>query len=242
MFWEGSAAIGAYGTPLASMLLPYWTDDRIASMEGLYYEAAGTTGFHFLAAATLTTEPSNAVRGLPYRTFADFDLGVRYLQILGVRYYAATSPQAKAAAAANPTLREVATVPDLDRIAPDGWTIYEVVDCGGRRGARVRAGGRRGAPRGAELEVRGPRGAAGGHAGGRRPQPVGVPRGPVVRRPRRARPAAHRRWPRGLAACARCSTRAPNASGASPTSRSRTSSAATSGSSSTCRGRGSPSW
>ena len=128
MFWEGSAAIGAYGTPLALMLLPYWTDDRISSMEGLYYEAAGTTGFHFLAAATLSTEPSNAVRGLPYRTFADFDLGVRYLQLMGVRYYAATSGQAKAAAAANPALREIATVPDLDVAPPNGWTIYEVSD------------------------------------------------------------------------------------------------------------------
>jgi hypothetical protein len=128
MFWEGSASIGTYGTPLALTLLPYWTDDRIASSEGLYYEAAGTTGFHFLAAATLTTEPSNAVRGLPYRTFADFDLGVRYLQLLGMRYYAATSPQAKAAAAANPALHEVATVPDLDGLAPNGWTIYEVAD------------------------------------------------------------------------------------------------------------------
>ncbi len=128
MFWEGSASIGAYGTPLALTLLPYWTDDRIASSEGLYYEAAGTTGFHFLAAATLTTEPSNAVRGLPYRSFADFDLGVRYLQLLGMRYYAATSAEAKAAAAANPSLREVATVPDLDAAPPRGWTIFEVAD------------------------------------------------------------------------------------------------------------------
>lgn len=131
MFWEGSASIGAYGTPLALTLLPYWTDDRIASSEGLYYEAAGTTGFHFMAAATLTMEPSNAVRGLPYRTFADFDLGVRYLQLLGMRYYAATSAQAKAAAAANPALREVATVPDLDGTPPSGWTIYEVADTAG---------------------------------------------------------------------------------------------------------------
>jgi hypothetical protein len=128
MFWEGTNAIGAYGTPLALMLLPYWTDGRIASMEGLYYEAAGTTDYHFLAAATLTPEPSNAVRGLPYRTFADFNLGVRYLQLMGVRYYAATSPQAKAAAAANPALHQVATVPDLDGAAPSGWTFYEVSD------------------------------------------------------------------------------------------------------------------
>jgi len=128
MLWEPTSAIGAYGTPLALMLLPYWTDGKISSMEGLYYEAAGSTDYHFMAAATLTQQPSNAVRGLPYRTFADFDLGVRYLQLMGVRYYAATSAEAKAKADANPALRAVATVPDLDHAPPNGWTIYEVRD------------------------------------------------------------------------------------------------------------------
>jgi hypothetical protein len=128
MLWEPGSAIGAYGTPLALMLLPYWTDGRISSMEGLYYEAAGSTGYHFLAAATLTPTPSNAVRGLPYRSLADFDLGVRYLQLLGVRYFAATTPEVNAKAAANPALQAVATVPDVDALAPNGWTIYEVTD------------------------------------------------------------------------------------------------------------------
>jgi hypothetical protein len=68
------------------------------------------------------------VRGLPYRSFADFDLGVQYLQLLGVRYYAATTPEANAKAAANPALHQVATVPDLDKAPPNGWTIYEVSD------------------------------------------------------------------------------------------------------------------
>jgi hypothetical protein len=127
MLWEPSSLIGKYGTPLALMLLPYWTDGRISSFEGLYYEAAGTTPYHFLTAATLTLQPSNAVRGLPYRTFADFDLGVRYLQLLGVRYYAAM-PDMQEAAARNPALREVASVPDLDVGGPQGWKIYEVAD------------------------------------------------------------------------------------------------------------------
>ncbi len=127
MLWEPGSAIGQYGTPLALTLLPYWTNGRIASMEAVYYEAAGTTGYHFLAAATLTPQPSNAVRGLPYRTSADFNLGVRYLQLLGVRYYAAM-PDMQPAAARNPALREVATVPDLAPGPPNGWKIYEVAD------------------------------------------------------------------------------------------------------------------
>ncbi|MEX1008821.1 MAG: 6-pyruvoyl-tetrahydropterin synthase-related protein [Acidimicrobiia bacterium] len=125
MLWEPSSSIGQYGTPLSLMMLPYWTDGRISSMEGLYYESAGTTPYHFLAAATLTPTPSNPARGFPYRTSVDFDLGVKYLQLMGVRYYAAM-PDMKEAAARNPALREVATVPDLDVGPPLGWTIYEV--------------------------------------------------------------------------------------------------------------------
>jgi len=128
MAWEGGDAIGAYGTPLALMLLPYWTKGRIQSMEGLYFEASTTTPYHFMMIATLAQAPSNPVRGLPYRTIADFDLGVKYLRLMGVRYYAAFSEAAKAKAAENPSLQEVATVPDLDGKPPSGWTIYRVTD------------------------------------------------------------------------------------------------------------------
>ena len=128
MAWEGGDAIGAYGTPLALMLLPYWTHGRIQSMEGLYFEASTTTPYHFMMIATLAQTPSNPVRGLPYRSIADFDLGVKYLQLMGVRYYAAFTEPAKTAAAKNPALSPVATVPDLDGKPPSGWTIYEVAD------------------------------------------------------------------------------------------------------------------
>jgi hypothetical protein len=128
MLWEGGDAIGAYGTPLALMLLPYWTHGRIQSMEGLYYEASTTTPYHFMTVATLAQNPSNPVRGLPYKTIADFDLGVRYMQLMGVRYYAAFSTVAKDKAKANPNLELVATVPDLDGKPPSGWDIYQVKD------------------------------------------------------------------------------------------------------------------
>ncbi|HEX6310963.1 MAG TPA: hypothetical protein VF152_05005 [Acidimicrobiia bacterium] len=131
MVWEpDSEAIGAYGTSLALMLLPYWTDGRIPSMEGVYYEASATAPYHFLAVATLSApgKASNPVRGLPYRTIEDFDLGVRYLQLLGVRYFAGESIAAKERADANPDLDLVAGVPDLDGRAPLGWNVYEVAD------------------------------------------------------------------------------------------------------------------
>src|SRR5262249_39374759 len=93
--WEGGPSLGAYGTPLALMMLPYWTDGRIASMEGLYFESSATTPYHFMTVATLAGpgNASNPQRGLPYRSLAEFDVGVRYLQKLGVRYFVAHSDE-----------------------------------------------------------------------------------------------------------------------------------------------------
>jgi hypothetical protein len=97
-------------------------------MEGLYFEASTTTPYHFMMIATLAETPSNPVRGLPYRSIADFDLGVKYLQLMGVRYYAAFTERAKTLAADHADLQPVATVPDLDGKPPSGWTIYRVAD------------------------------------------------------------------------------------------------------------------
>jgi hypothetical protein len=74
---------------------------------------------------------SNPVRGLDYRTIEDFDLGVRYLQLMGVRYYLAHTADAKARADADPRLRLIEKIPDADQLPPNGWSIYEV------RGART---------------------------------------------------------------------------------------------------------
>ena len=128
--WEGGQGLGVYGTPLALMLLPYWTDGRIASMEGLYFESSATTPYHFLTVATLSGpgNASNPQRGLPYHTLAEFDIGVRYLQKLGVRYLVVHSDEAKQQAAGSSSLVEVTTSPDTDAQPPRGWTIYEVRD------------------------------------------------------------------------------------------------------------------
>src|SRR5690606_22345730 len=39
-FWEYEKELDRYGTPMALMLLPYWTDGCIGSMEGLFFEAS----------------------------------------------------------------------------------------------------------------------------------------------------------------------------------------------------------
>lgn len=115
--WEYSSDLNDYGTPMALMLLPHWTDGCIGSMEGLYFEASSTTPFHFLMQSELSQAPSRAQRDMPYRDL-DVDAGVEHLQLMGVRYYLARSPEAQAAADDHP---------DLTEIAADGpWVVYEV--------------------------------------------------------------------------------------------------------------------
>ncbi|MSO79750.1 MAG: hypothetical protein EXQ79_09120 [Acidimicrobiia bacterium] len=110
--------------------MPYWTDGRIASTEGVYYEASASTPYHFMTVATLAApgNASNAVRGVPYRDSSQFALGVRWLQLQGVRYLVVHSPQSKVAADADERLRLVATSPDTDGKPPLGWSIYRVAN------------------------------------------------------------------------------------------------------------------
>jgi hypothetical protein len=118
--WEyESERLGSYGTPMAPMLLPYWTDGCIGSMEGLYFEASATTPYHFLAQSELSTSPSRAQRELPYSDLA-IGQGVGHLQDLGVRYYMAFSPNALEQAKAEPRLTERAT--------SGPWVVFEVAD------------------------------------------------------------------------------------------------------------------
>ncbi|WP_420436082.1 glycosyltransferase [Candidatus Poriferisodalis sp.] len=120
LLWEYDRDIvGAYGTPMAPMLLPNWTDGCIASMEGLYFESSPTVPFHFLMQSELSAAPSRPMRGLPYNAL-NFDLGVPHLQMSGVRYYAAFSPEATAAADESADLQLIASA------AP--WSIYLVAD------------------------------------------------------------------------------------------------------------------
>jgi hypothetical protein len=102
---------------MALMLLPFWTDGCIASQEGLFFEASGTTPYHFLSAAALSAHSSNPVRRLAYED-GDVAKGVQYLQTLGVRYYLAFSPE---------IVQKADQQPDLTKVATSGpWSIYEV--------------------------------------------------------------------------------------------------------------------
>lgn len=115
--WENYEGNDKYGTTMAFMLLPFWTDGCIGSSEGLYFEASGTTPYHFLAAAAMSKQSSNPVRELRY-TNNNASVGVPYLQDLGMRYYLAVTPEAVAQAAGRPELTLVRTA--------GPWHVYEV--------------------------------------------------------------------------------------------------------------------
>jgi hypothetical protein len=117
--WENNEDNGQYGTTMALMLLPFWTDGCIASMEGLFFEASGTTPYHFLATAAMSKQSSNPVRELRY-VDNDASVGVPELQSLGVRYTMVRTNEAK---------REAQKQPDLTLVATSGpWEIYQVAD------------------------------------------------------------------------------------------------------------------
>ncbi|MDQ3646707.1 MAG: 6-pyruvoyl-tetrahydropterin synthase-related protein [Actinomycetota bacterium] len=95
VMWEPSPELGRFGTPVALMSLPYWTDQ--ASMEGMYFESSITTPFHFLTASEVATQPSNPIPGLPYHPF-DIERGIDHMRLFDVSYFVAYSPEARDAA------------------------------------------------------------------------------------------------------------------------------------------------
>jgi hypothetical protein len=130
--WEYDPSLNRFGTTESLMLLPYWTHDCIDSMEGLLFESATTTPFHFLNQSELSDTPSNAVVGLPYKGL-DVNLGIRHLQQLGVRYLLASSPSVETAAAADPAATLVDqsgpwTTSYNGQVENTTWKVYRIAD------------------------------------------------------------------------------------------------------------------
>jgi hypothetical protein len=119
--WENFGGNDKYGTTMALMLLPFWTDGCIGSSEGLFFEAAGTTPYHFLAAGAMSQQSSNPVRELRYIN-NDAAVGVQYLQELGINYYLAVTPEA--IAKADEVAASGGGLKSLETSGP--WQIYSV--------------------------------------------------------------------------------------------------------------------
>ena len=117
--WEVNGANGLYGTTMALMLLPHWTDGCIASQEGLFFEASGTTPYHFITAAAMSQNSSNPVRELRY-TDNNAAVGVPMLQKMGVKYVMVWTSAAK---------NQADSRDDLELVSSSGpWNIYRVLD------------------------------------------------------------------------------------------------------------------
>lgn len=115
--WEYDKGEGTYGSPMAMMLLPYWTNGCVDSVEGLFMEGSQTTPFLFLTQHAVSQAGSGPVRDMPYRQF-DLDWGVSALRSLGVRWYMTYNAKTTDAAKLRDDLTEVAHTAK--------WSVFEV--------------------------------------------------------------------------------------------------------------------
>jgi hypothetical protein len=111
---------GIYGTFYEFSLFPYWTDGCIDSLTGVPRDLSLNSTYVSLALGRLSWLNSTYPQpGVEYPSF-DVHQGVPLLRSLGVRYYLADTPQAKA---------QAATDPGLELVASSGpWKIYQVND------------------------------------------------------------------------------------------------------------------
>ncbi len=122
IMWEAASdELNKYGTSMALMLFPYWSDEH-PSMEGVFFESSLTTPFHFLNAAEVSIKPSNPVRGLDYGHMISRDgshffdgRALAHLELFDVAYYVSMSDQATEAAR-NAGLEQVAYA--------EPWTVF----------------------------------------------------------------------------------------------------------------------
>ena len=117
IMWEEDERNYAYGTELALMLFPYWSEEH-PSMAGLYYESSLTTPFNLLNASELSAESSERIPTLVYHGL-DPVRGMRHLDVYGVRYYVTSTDEAEMAASLA-GLRPLAT--------SDPWVIFAASD------------------------------------------------------------------------------------------------------------------
>jgi len=118
VMWEANSDMNRYGTPMALMLFPYWSEDH-PSMEGLLFESSLTTPFHFLNAAEVSERPSNPIGGLKYHNL-DFDRAMDHLPLYNVRYYVSFTDIARVEASKHMEI--------LAESPP--WTVFAAPDSG----------------------------------------------------------------------------------------------------------------
>jgi hypothetical protein len=117
IMWEANSEMNKYGTPMALMLFPYWSEGH-PSMEGLFFESSLTTPFHFLNASEVSERPSNPVRGLDYRGL-NMERGITHLAVYDVAYYVSFTEKGASEA-------RLAGLVEIGVASP--WTIFALPD------------------------------------------------------------------------------------------------------------------
>jgi hypothetical protein len=113
VMWESSNELQKYGTPMAPMLIPYWTGGTHQSMEGLFFESSITTPFHFINHSEMSYRSSNPIPGLIYHSF-DMERGLRHMDVYGVEYYIAFTPEATEKARGIEGFEHISTIEPVD--------------------------------------------------------------------------------------------------------------------------------
>jgi hypothetical protein len=99
-----------FGSTLIDMAFPLFTNGCIDNTEGVYFESATTTHFHFLDMAELSINSSDPVGGLMFGDQSAYSAqlavadGVKHLALQGVKYYLTNTPAAEEQANADPQL------------------------------------------------------------------------------------------------------------------------------------------
>jgi hypothetical protein len=133
--WEYDPSLNRFGTTESLMLLPYFTNGCIDSMEGLLFESSSTTPFHFINQNELSPDPSNAVVPNGAFTYGGLNvaLGIQHLQQLGVQYLLASSTTVQQAAAADPNATLVGSTGPWstnynNEPLDTTWKVYRISD------------------------------------------------------------------------------------------------------------------
>lgn len=140
VMWEANnKGWDRYGTPMAPMLIPYWTEGSHKSMEGLFFESSITTPFHFINHSEMSYDPSNPIPGLRYHTF-DMERGLAHMDVYGVEYYVSVTPEAAEKAVGIEGFELIQEVPpfhifrlpdtDLVEVASHLPAVYDVPERG----------------------------------------------------------------------------------------------------------------
>ena len=105
-------------------------------MEGVLFESSATTPYHFINQAELSAAPSEAVvsetTGIQYGPL-DVALGVEHLQLLGIKYFMASSLGVQAEADVDPALTLVASTGPWPTDLHGGRRAHHLEDLRGPR-------------------------------------------------------------------------------------------------------------